>query len=560
MRLLHRRGASDKRHAERYREIVGILVEEGFDWIGDETGLAKLAPRRRAARSANGRTPEAHARHTLERLGVTFIKGGQALSTRADMIPPALAAELSKLQDEVPPQAFETMRDVIELELGMPLDEAFSSFDPEPIGTASIGQVYRATLPDGTRVAVKVQRPGVAEQGFLDLDIAMGLARNAQARLGERLEVDLVGIAGVFADSLRSEFDYLAEARNAEHLWRAFKDNETVSFPAVYWSHCSAHVLTLELMEGVSVNHLEALEEAGYDRAALAHNGIVAYLRMIFEVGVFHADPHPGNFIALPGNRVGFTDFGRVSTISVESRERLIDLFYAGLRRDEEAGADALLALASNPDVDEVALQRDVARLISQFTNRALGDIDIGDLLTGIITLFRTHRLGMPRDFALMLATMVMLEGMGTTLDPGFDFSKVVAPFVESAIAGRTNLGHLTERLERDMRRGVRMFERMPSQVDRILRRIARGDIRMEVAPRDYETLLERIAELVNRLAFAIVVAASIVGATTLLGIETVPKWMHTFGAIGLVGSVLVSVWFFGSIFSAHYQAKRKRR
>jgi ubiquinone biosynthesis protein len=277
-------------------------------------------------------------------------------------------------------------------------------------------------------------------------------------------------------------------------------------------------------------------------------------------VGVFHADPHPGNFIALPGNRVGFTDFGRVSTISVESRERLIDLFYAGLRRDEEAGADALLALASNPDVDEVALQRDVARLISQFTNRALCDIDIGDLLTGIITLFRTHRLGMPRDFALMLATMVMLEGMGTTLDPGFDFSKVVAPFVESAIAGRTNLGHLTERLERDMRRGVRMFERMPSQVDRILRRIARGDIRMEVAPRDYETLLERIAELVNRLAFAIVVAASIVGATTLLGIETVPKWMHTFGAIGLVGSVLVSVWFFGSIFSAHYQAKRKRR
>lgn len=545
-------------HFERHREVAGVLAEEGLFWLIDEAGLARFAPKWRR-KSADAAKTEQHIRHALERLGVTFIKAGQALSTRTDVIPPELAAELSKLQDEVTSTPFDVMRAVLESELEMPLSEAFDSFRAEPIGTASIGQVYRAVLPDGTPVAVKIQRPGVMELAEVDLDILMRAARTAQGGLPDVARHDLAGLAGEFADALWGEFDYGLEARNTERLRQAFEGVDTVVIPRVYWAHTTSRVLTTELLDGVRMNRLEELEAAGLDRAALALNGINAYLYMIFDVGVFHADPHPGNFIALEGNRVGFTDFGRVGSMSLESRERFIDLLHAVVNRDPESATEALLMMATAPDIDESMLQRDVARLIGKYHGRDLEHINTADLFGDALALFRDNRLGVPNDFAVMLATLVVLEGVGKMLDPAFDFASAVTPFAERAMKDRLKPAELLDRFGQDLRRGIRTMERMPVALDRIMRRAARGEFRLEVAPREYESLIEQISELVNRLAFAIIVAALIMGATTLLSTTGVPRWLSFVGQVGLVAALLVSFWFFGSIFVARVRSSRRR-
>jgi ubiquinone biosynthesis protein len=548
------------RHRERYREVAGVLAAEGLGWLVEVTGLSKFASKRALKRRRPDEiTPERHIRHAIERLGVTFIKGGQALSTRTDILPPALAGELARLQDEVTAEPFETMRTVVEAELGMPIDEAFATFEAVPLGAASIGQVYSATLPDGTAVAVKVQRPGVCDSAEVDLEITMALARTAQGRLPDSIDLDLVGLATEFTDAVRGEFDYVREARNAERLRKAFEGDETVVFPRVYWTHTTPRVLTLELLEGVRMNHTPALDAAGYDRPALARNGINAYLHMIFDLGFFHADPHPGNFIALPGDKVGFTDFGRVGVMSAESRARFIDLLEAVVDRDEQAAADTLIELSSGRDVDEESLENDVGRLISRYYGRELGRINATDLFGDTLTLFRDHRLNVPNDFAVALATLAVLEGVGMALDPEFEFAFAVAPFVARAVKARLRPAELVDRLGLDARRGARMLERLPVTLDRILRRAARGEFRFEVAPRDYQRPLDKIAELVNRLAFAIVVAALIVGASTLLSAASVPPWLKLVGQIGLVAALVVSIWFFGSIISARYRAGKRR-
>jgi ubiquinone biosynthesis protein len=556
---LRRAGLVPAKHLDRYRHIAEVLAEEGLHAVIDASGLAKLAPRRRGRRRPDHHTPEQHARTALERLGVTFIKAGQALSTRTDLVPPTLAAELRRLQDEVTPEPFETVRAVVERDLERPLAEAFPVFEPEPFASASIGQVHRAELPDGTAVAVKVQRPGVREQVEVDLDITLTQAKWVAEHVAELADLDVMGLVGEFADAIRGELDYVREARNAERLWRAFKDDQTVAMPSVYWSHTTSRVLTIELFDGVRMNRTDELDAAGFDRALLAQRGIDAYLRQIFVLGFFHADPHPGNFLALPGNRVAFTDFGRVGTMSRESRERFTDLLWAAVNRDDELATDTFLALASSSHIDEAALQKEVARLIGKYHGRELGLIDPTELFGEILGLIRDHRLGVSNDFALAIATLGVLEGVGTMLDPAFDFATSATPFVERAMKERMRPEELFERFVRGWRRSGRFFETLPSTIDRMLRRASRGEIRVAFVPRDYQGLVDQIAELVNRLAFALVVAALVIGASTLLSASRVPSWLRIVGEIGLVGALGVTVWFFWSIISAHYRGRSRR-
>ena len=559
-RLLRRGPALPANHLERYRQIVEVLADEGLSALISAVGLGHLAPRRsRAHGVSDALTTEQHVRRAIERLGVTFIKGGQAMSTRTDIVPPALAAELRKLQDAVTPEPFETIRAVIEAELEQPLEEAFASFASEPVAAASIGQVYRAELPDGTPVAVKVQRPGVRAQVEVDLDITLTQAAWVSEHVFELSDIDAMGITMEFADALRGELDYVNEARNAERLWRAFKDDPTVVVPRVYWSHTTSRVLTLELLQGVPMNRPDLLDEAGFDRALLASRGIDAYLRQIFDLGFFQADPHPGNFLALPGDRVGFTDFGRVGTMTESSRERFTDLLWAAVNYDYELAADTFLALASAPNIDEAGLQKEVTRLIGKYHDRELGLINPSELFGEVLRLFRDFRLGVSSDFALAIATLGLLQGVGTALDPAFDFAKAAGPFFEQAMRQRHRPEQMLDRLVRAWRRSGRLVETLPSTIDRTLRRVSKGEIRIAVVPRDFQGPLDQLAEMVNRLAFALVVAALIVGASTLLSASGVPGWLTTIGQVGLVLAFGVTVWFFWSIISAHYRSRRRQ-
>lgn len=559
--MSHRRASLlPARHLDRYREIAGILADEGLHTAIDLFGMGRLAPRRRKRRAhPDEHTREQHIRHAVERLGVTFIKGAQALSTRTDIVSPELAIELRKLQDEVPPEPFATVRATIERELERPLEELFSTFEETPTGSASIGQVHRARLPDGTAVAVKVQRPGVRQQVWADLSIVEAQAAWVSEHVPELSDIDVVAVVAEFADAVRGELDYPREARNAERLLRYFRDDASVAFPRVFWSHTSPRVLTLELLEGVRMNRMDALDAAGRDRALLAQRGIDAYLKMIFELGFFHADPHPGNFIALPGDVVGFTDFGRVGTNSRESREHFVDVLWAAVNYDAEFATDTFLALATSPNINEAALQKEVARLIGKYHGRELGLIDPGDLFAEVLGLIRDFRLGAPGDFGLVVGTLAVLEGVGMMLDPAFDFAETARPFVERAMRERNRPGDLADRFVRSWRRSGRLLESLPSTVDRILRRASRGEIRVAFVPRDYGGVVDEIAELVNRLAFAVVVAALVIGASTVISASGVPRWVRAVGQAGLIASLAVTIWFLWSIISSHYRARRRR-
>lgn len=558
MRSLIHPGVVPAKHAARYRQIAEVLAEEGLHTAIDAFGLSRLAPsRRRRGVAVGALTTEEHVRAAIERLGVTFIKAGQALSTRTDIIPPSLARELRRLQDDVRSEPFESVLEVIERDIGGTLGEAFPVFDEQPFAAASIGQVHRAELPDGTEVAVKVQRPRVREQVEVDLDIALSQARWVDEHVDILGDLDVVELAGEFADAIRHELDYTREGRNAERLRHYFEGDDTVVFPRVFWSHTTSRVLTMEMLHGVRMNQIDALDSAGHDRVVLARRGVDCYLSQMFHYGFFHADPHPGNFLALEGDRVGFTDFGRCASISDATRERFTDLLWAAVNRDMELATDTLIALSHNVEVDEAALQREVTRLINKYYGRELGLINPADMFRETLGLVRDHNLAISSDFAVLLATLGVLEGVGIALDPRFDFAAAAQPFAERAVREQMRPDQLYDRTVRTFRRSARLLEALPSNLERIMRRLSRGEIRVGVSPREYQPFIDELHELANRLAFALVVSALVIGASLLLSVTGVPDWIRYVIAVGLLFALAISGWFFIAIIAAHYRGRR---
>lgn len=548
------------KHLARYRQIAGVLADEGLHVVIDATGLGRVAPARRSTKrtSDDALTIEQHARRAIERMGPTFIKVAQGISTRTDIISPALATELRKLQDDVPAEPFEAIRAVIEADLEAPLDELFASFDVEPTAAASLGQVHFAILHDGTEVAVKIQRPGVRSQVEVDIDIALTQARWVAEHTELFKDIDVIGIAEEYAEAVRYELDYTREAANAERFWRAFIDDDTVAFPQVIWEHTTSRVLVMERIVGVRLNRLDEIDAAGLDRAQLAVRGIRCYLHQMFELGFFHADAHPGNFIALYDGRIGFTDFGRVGRISESSRDRFIDLIWAAMNKDGQLATDTLVAVSENPDIDEVALQREVTRLIGKYHGLELGGIEFGELLTETLGLIRGHRLGVPSDFALLIGTLGTLEGVGAMLDPSFDFAAVAKPFADEVVRNRMRPEVLFGKAANSWRHTLRVLETMPDNLDRLMRRVSRGEIKVSVRPTGFEGVMSELHELVNRLAFALVVAALVIGFSSLLSVTGVPEWVRIVGQVGFVAAFVVSFWFFGSIIRSHYRGRRR--
>jgi len=550
-----------RKHLARHRQIASVLADEGLHTVIDMAGLRRVAPSRRrvgGGAKADHLTREQHVRRAFERLGPSFIKIGQAISTRTDIIPPELANELRKLQDEVPAEPFETVKAVIEADLEAPFEELFASFEPEPAAAASLGQVHWATLHDGTEVAVKVQRPDARRQIEIDIDIALTQARWVAEHTDLFGNMDIISISEEFAEAVLQELDYSKEARNAERLWRAFKDDDTVAFPKVYWERTTSRVLTLERLVGIRMNRVDLLDEAGMDRAELARRGINCFLRQMFEIGFFHADPHPGNYLALPDGRVGFTDFGRVGNISEESRERFVDLVWGAVNRDPRMATDTLVAISGNPDVDEVLLYREVARLIGKYHGLELGGIDFGELMSETLGLIRGHALGVPSDFALLISTLGILEGVGTMLDPSFDFASTAKPFADKVVQERMRPEVMWRKASGTLRHTLRVLEMLPDATERVLRRVSRGEVRMAVRPVGYEKLMSDLHELVNRLAFALVVAALVIGFSTMLSVSGTPGWSRSVGEVGMILAFVVSIWFFISIIVAHNRRRRR--
>jgi ubiquinone biosynthesis protein len=398
--------------------LAANLVALGGDWL-----VARI---RRGPRPVGPR----RLRRTLESLGPTFMKLGQVLSTRPDLVSPEYEAELARLQDAAPTVPAGEIVAAVEHALGRPLGEAFATFDLVPIAAASIGQVHAASLHDGSDVVVKVRRPRVVDQVNIDLELLGRLAGVAAHRSAIAARYDPVGLSREFAATLRAELDYVQEGHNAELVSAGFAGDDRMYVPKIFWEFTRADIITEERVRGVKVDDLAALDALGIDRAAVARTFADAYLSMVFERGFFHADPHPGNVFVEPTGRLGFVDFGMVGSVAPEASLGLGTILLALVASDAARMADGLLRLGiACEDVDRPVLEDDLTRLVDRYASTPLEQLHLGPLLTDLMGVVRAHRLRLPSDLALLLKTVMMCEGVAAQLDPGFELVPVLVPY-----------------------------------------------------------------------------------------------------------------------------------
>jgi ubiquinone biosynthesis protein len=368
-------------------------------------------------------------RRSLEVLGPTFMKLGQVMSTRPDLVPPSFEDELQHLQDAAPPIPTEHIVQSIERALGRTIDEAYAFFDPEPLAAASIGQVHAARLHDGTDVIVKVRRPNVDDSIAVDLELIEMLASLA-SRSSVLERYDPVGVAHEFRVTMTGELDYLREAQNADVVAAAFADEPRVHIPQIFWTHTCAGVITEERIHGHKIDDRDALHATGADPAAVARAFAEAYLSMVFVQRLFHADPHPGNVFVEPDGRVAFVDFGMVGVVSEATRLGLGKVLMALVAVDVTTMADGLFDLGiARGSVDRAAFERDLDQLVQRYAFVPLEQLRIGPLLNDVMSVVRKHRLRMPSDLALLLKTVMMCEGVAAKLDPGFELVPLLVPY-----------------------------------------------------------------------------------------------------------------------------------
>jgi len=417
----------------RSREIASALARHGLGWL---VGLGGLIPFERGwlghpARQAPYTQAE-HLRLALGELGATFIKLGQALSTRPDLVPPEYVAQLAKLQDAAPPVAFEQVCQIVCDELGQAPQSLFADFDPQPVASASIGQAHAGTLRDGQQVIVKVQRPSVAEQVERDLEILAGMAEWAAAHTDFWRDYNLPALVDEFAYTLRNELNCRREGQNADRFRRNLASDPGAYIPRIYWEFTTGRVLTLERVSGTKITDLGALDAAGIERHALAENAVRLMLREVFEFGFFHADPHPGNFFVRPDGAIALIDFGMVGRLDDRLQAALLKVGMAVARQDAGRLTDVFFELGvAGGRVRREVLRLDLDHFLSLYAGRSIKELAAGQTVNEVMAVALRHKLQLPSELVMLLRVVSMSEGLGAQLDPDFRLFEFASPYLQ---------------------------------------------------------------------------------------------------------------------------------
>lgn len=530
----------------RYRQVLQILARHGFGWLLGQLGLRPPRPFRwifAGFRDGVNYTTPQRLRLALEDLGATYIKLGQILSTRSDMLPDDYLAELSRLQDAVPPESLEVIVRQITTELGSPPSELFAEFDPLPLGSASIGQVHAARLTSGEEVVVKVQRPGVETIVEEDLAIMMDLARLAARRTVWGEIYDLPGLVEEFAHTIRGELDYVQEARNAERFKVSFTGDQRITVPNVFWRYTTHRVLVLERLYGVKIDDLTGLEEAGVDKKVVARNGAQVVLKMVLDDGFFHADPHPGNFLVLKGGRIGLLDYGMVGLVDDVTRDGLLYLLLAISNQDMDRIIDQLTALGVMGTTGQLErLRRDLAHLLSIYWGLPLREIDVARVLEESMETARRHHLRVPTSLVLLAKTLAMNEGLARRLDPEFSSVDVLKPYVMQLAWASYSPRQWRKRLLPTFADLSRLAVNLPRRSERLLTQLERGNISVNIHVQDTERVLSELHWMVSRLILGMVVSGFAVATGLLMlvyvttGQNTLVEWLLAMGMAIVAG------------------------
>ncbi len=539
------------RHIQRYRQILTVLFKYGFGDLVDtlkieqylEIGLQMISRKRREKMETLTRAER--VRMAMEELGPTFIKMGQILSTRPDLLPVEFILELEKLQDHVPPFEYTQVEMIIETELGTQLDNILKDFEEAPLASASIGQVHRARLADGEEVVVKIQRPDIRKTVEVDLEIMLHLATLMERHL-EGWEIQRpTKIVEEFAQTLEKELDYTIETSHMERFAMQFLNDSNVYVPKVYREASTGRILTMEYIDGIKASEIALLEEADLDRREIARRGLDLIMKQIFVHGFFHADPHPGNIFILPDNVICYLDFGMMGRIGRESRENFADLVMNIVRRDERKITEALLRLTvSEEEPDRYTLEKSVSEFIDLHFNRPLKELDLGKLLHQLLDMVAKHRLSVPPDLFLMIKALSTVEGLGRLLNPDFDVTEQAAPFVRRIQMDRLHPKRIAGDFFDSGTELLHLIKEIPGEVRKILRQARQGKIKIEFEHRGLESMLSTHDRISNRLAFAIVLAALIIGSALIVLSGIPPKW-HEIPVIGLAGFMFAGVMGF---------------
>lgn len=541
------------RHYRRYRQVAETLIRHGFGYLVEQLELRPLIPFRRRlfwrGKEAEALSLGGRIRTVCESLGPTFVKLGQLLSTRTDLLPLEVTQELARLQDEVPPFPIDDVIAVIETETGRPLEHSFAAFDRTPLAAASVAQVHRAVLHDGAQVVVKVRRPGIESSIETDIEILFSIAHLVKERMSPEL-FDPVSLIRQFARGIRRELDFTIEARNIKRFAYNFQGYPGVKIPKVYWEFTTPRLLVLEYVDGVKIDQAHVLDAWGIDRGELARRTADAFLKQVMIDGCFHGDPHPGNLLVQRDGNLAFLDFGVVGRLDDASMAQLAELFLGFMGNDADRVIKAMARFgALGADTDRAALRDDLSDLLDHYYGRSLKDVAISDVVAASMGIAQRHNLKFPPDLLLLGKAFLTLEGVVQRLNPAFSVAEAAAPFAKDLARLRLRPDRLARVVFSDSIDYLEMLARIPAAVDTALDRLNRGETEIAFRHRGLDRLINRIDIVSNRISFSVIIGALIVGSSLIIQTQRGPL-LFDLPLLGVLGYVVAGIFGMGLILS----------
>lgn len=543
------------RNLNRSREIVAVLLNHGFGDLVDRAGIRDYWYRWRKWFSRKGHPPKPvrhlttveRIRRALEDLGPTFIKFGQVMSTRPDLVPAPMIAELQRLQESVPPFPSELAVAQLEQELGRPIDQLFAQFDRQPLAAGSLGQVHRALHFNGTPLAVKIRRPDAVRDVERDISLMHELAVLTDRNIAEAQVFDPIGLVNHFARTIRRELNFAREGRTMDEFRRLFKDDPTLSVPQVFWELTTESVLTMEFVDGRRIDQLDAQPGSAFCGAELAAKGAKIFMKQAFEFGVFHGDPHPGNIRVRHDATICLLDYGMVGMLETSTREQLVDLFVAVSRQDVDSAVRLVLEIGETVrPVDMPLLQVDMRDFVANYYGIELERLNVGRMLSDFVNILSTHGIRNPGSLMLLIRALVTLEGVGRSLDPEFNMAGHLQPFVEHLVKERYHPGRMAERVYHSTQEFVKLAGDVPRYLSTTLRKFSEDDLHIQLQHQNLDHFISEMERASNRLVVGIVVAALIVASALIISRGVNIVWLTV--PIYVLSSLL-AVWLVYGIF-----------